>query len=141
MLGPKTNDLSQAGRVVLMELIGDKDEPAPRLSDASLTEKEVVFAYKQSLNILIKLLRLERVHGDYSAFNLLWHEGDIVMIDFPQMVSIEENPQALEILQQDLDSLCSSFRTMGLDKDPVQLFNYVVKEADVDPMLLAKKRF
>lgn len=141
MLGPKTTELSKAGRVVLMELIGDKDEPAPRLSDASLTEKEVEYAYERSLEILIELLRLERVHGDYSAFNLLWHEGDIVMIDFPQMVSIEENPQALEILQQDLDSLCSSFRAMGLDKNPEQLFSYVVKEANVDPMLLAKKRF
>ncbi len=141
MLGPKTTELAQAGRVVLMELIGNKDEPAPRLSDASLTEKEVEFAYERSLGILIELLRLERVHGDYSAFNLLWHEGDIVMIDFPQMVNIEENPQALEILRQDLQSLCSSFRNMGLDKDPDVLFDYVVKEADVDPMLLAKKRF
>jgi RIO kinase 1 len=53
--------------------------------------------------------RLGVVHGDLSAYNLLWWEGRVVLIDFPQSMD-REQPGARELLAQDAASLALSFR-------------------------------
>ena len=37
-------------------------------------------------------------HGDLSAYNLLVHEGRLVMIDLPQIVDLAANPQGPDFL-------------------------------------------
>lgn len=114
MVGPGPDDISQAGRVVLMTFIGDDNGPAPRLSDLRLDGEAARDAFAQSLSIMASLLRLGKVHGDYSSYNLLWWQGRLVVIDFPQMVNIQENRQAQALLERDVRSLCLSFRKQGI---------------------------
>ncbi len=128
-VGPSGEEIAQAGRVVLMELIGDEDGPAPQLSDVELSEEEAASAWQQSLELLAQLLALGKVHGDYSAYNLLWHDGRIVLIDLPQMVEMERNRHARELLKRDVKSLISSFRRHGIEADPDQVLHQVRQRA------------
>lgn len=118
---PVPEPLAQVGAVLLMEFIGDTEDyrPAPRLSDVDLTPEEAQHAFEQSLTFLIEMLKLGMVHGDYSAFNLLYWQEKIYVIDVPQMVNIKENKQYRELLKRDVVSLCKSFEVFGLKPDPV----------------------
>lgn len=55
-----------------------------------------------------------RVHGDYSTFNILWHNGKAVVIDFPQVLEFKHNPNARAFLERDIRSLCKSFQKQGV---------------------------
>lgn len=131
MIGPGPEACSQAGRVVLMEFIGDDEGAAPRLSDVRLRGEEAASAWQQSLDIMVQLLKLGKVHGDYSTYNLLWWQGRVVAIDFPQMVDISDNKDAWELLQRDVHSLCKSFRQHGIDEEPGLLLLNIKEQAGV----------
>ena len=117
-IGPGINDIARAGRVVLMQFIGDETVAAPRLSDARLNKEEAEEAFKQSVDNLIKIVRLGKVHSDYSAYNLLWWQGRVYVIDVPQIVELEKNRHAKELLERDVNSLCVSFHRHEIYKDP-----------------------
>lgn len=106
--------VAHAGNVILMGFIGDDEGPAPRLSEAGLSKEEAHGALEQAIHNLGLMLANGKVHGDYSTFNLLWWEGRAVVIDFPQMVEWDKNPQAGEILQRDVNGLCRTFAHLGL---------------------------
>ncbi|MEZ4630486.1 MAG: RIO1 family regulatory kinase/ATPase [Deinococcales bacterium] len=126
-LGPESTAYAEAGRVVLMEFIGDdiSDTPAPRLSDVRLNAQEAQRAFEQSFNLLQTLKKLGKVHGDFSAYNLLWHQNEVILIDFPQLCDIKENPEALRLLERDLKSLCQSFRRHGIETDDNTLWQRI----------------
>lgn len=130
LVGPGADDCAKAGRVVLMEFIGDEDAAAPRLSDVRLTPDEAQDAFAQSVTLLASLLKLGKVHGDYSAYNLLWWRGKVIVIDVPQMVDIAENSHAAELLARDVDSLCTSFRR-SVNIEPRQILLEVKRRAGV----------
>jgi RIO kinase 1 len=118
---PVPQPVARAGAVVLMSFIGDEAGPAPRLADVQLSRAEAEDAFQQSALIFTRMLELGRVHGDLSTYNLLWWQERVVVIDFPQVVLIKENPHAWELLERDAVSLCSSFSRFGLKPDPVHL--------------------
>lgn len=120
--------IALSGLAILMEYICDEDgSPAPRISDADLSRDEAQDAFEQSVKILEEILDLGRVHGDFSAFNLLWSKGTVYAIDFPQMIIADENPRHLEILERDIVSLCRSFRRKGASTDERALIERLVK--------------
>ena len=129
LIPPQTPDYGAAGNVVLMEYLGDRAAPAPRLSELRMTPSEAEEAWRQSFEILRHFARLGKVHGDYSTYNLLWYRERVVAIDFPQMVEAHESPRALELLRRDLESLCRSFRRLGVRQDPSDLWRGVVGRA------------
>jgi RIO kinase 1 len=103
------------GISLIMEFIGDEDgNPAPRISDLKLEKEEAEEAFQQSVENLKRIVRAGRVHGDYSTFNILWHEGQAVVIDFPQVMEFKNNPNAQAFLTRDVQSLCKSFRKQGI---------------------------
>lgn len=124
-VGPGINDIARAGRVVLMQFIGDETQAAPRLSDARLNRQEAEDAFRQSLENLVRIVRLGKVHSDYSAYNLLWWQGRVYVIDLPQMVILEKNRHALELLERDVNSLCVSFHRHEVYKDPAELLREI----------------
>ncbi len=110
-IGPSAKECAEAGSVVLMEFIGEGDQPAPRLSDVKLDGAEAQAALEQSVQILLALARMGLVHGDLSTYNLLWHEGQVVLIDVPQVIDVRSaQREAEELLARDVDSLLTSFR-------------------------------
>lgn len=116
-VGPGPSDLAEAGSVVLMDFVGDGDEPAPRLSDVRLAPDEAREAHAQSVGIASALARLGLVHGDLSTYNLLWHRGTVWLIDVPQMVELSVGREAQALLRRDAESLATSFRRLGIEVD------------------------
>src|SRR5436309_2682820 len=61
------------------------------------------------------------VHGDLSAFNILWWEGNVTIIDVPQAVDPRVNPNARDLLARDIDNVCRYFSRSGVQADPARL--------------------
>lgn len=108
---------AHAGKAIVMEFIGKGDEPAPRLSELRLPPRKAEDAFRQSVDALAAIVACGRVHGDFSTFNLLWWNERVVVIDLPQLIVIDENPDAAIFLQRDIDSLCATFARFGIEAD------------------------
>ena len=94
------------GHVLVMEFIGTSGWPAPRLHDASLSTDEMEAAYVQTCVALRAMFaRCKLVHCDFSEYNLLWFENEVVVIDVSQSVEWD-HPRATEFLRKD----CSNVR-------------------------------
>ena len=103
------------GLVLVMEFIGDENgNPALRISDLKMEKVEADEAFRQSVQNLKRIVQSGRVHGDYSTFNILWHNEEAVVIDFPQVIEIIKNPNADTFLRRDVYSLCKSFMKQGV---------------------------
>lgn len=125
--------IDHAGNVILMEFIGDADGPAPRLSEAGLSKTEAQDALDQAIRNLGLMLASGKVHGDYSTFNLLWWEGRVVVIDFPQVVEWDKNPNAMQILERDVNGLCRTFSHLGLHPKGSEVLRRVWQIAHANP--------
>nr|WP_246350910.1 RIO1 family regulatory kinase/ATPase [Deinobacterium chartae] len=128
---PEAVDL--AGRVILMQFIGDEDGPAPRVADADLSSEQAEAALEEAIEAMSRMLRAGRIHGDFSAFNLLWWQDHVVVIDFPQVVDAERHPRAEEFLERDARSLAMSFKRFGLNPEPGALLAEVRRRAREKP--------
>lgn len=103
---------------ILMEYIGnDDDGPAPPLANVRLSQGEARAAWAVVLHNIELMLACDRVHGDLSAFNILyWHETP-VLIDFPQAVDARFNEAALQLLERDIDRVATHFERLGVRVD------------------------
>jgi RIO kinase 1 len=114
------------GISLIMEFIGDEEgNPAPRISDLKMDSAEAEEAFQQSLENLQRIVKAGRVHGDYSTFNILWHEEKAVVIDFPQVIEFKNNPNANTFLARDIHSLCKSFRKQGIHADEANVLREI----------------
>jgi RIO kinase 1 len=110
--------IAVSGICIIMEFIGDENgEPAPRISDLKMEKEEAEEAFRQAVENLKLIVGSGRVHGDYSAFNILWHEEKAVVIDFPQVIEFRNNRNANAFLERDVHSLCRSFSRQGVRVD------------------------
>lgn len=128
LVGPESNLYAETVPAVLMTLIGSEDAPAPRLSDLRLSPTEAQSAWEQSVRGMAQLLRLGYVHGDYSAYNLLWWQEKVYIIDFPQLTT-QQNPNFSALLQRDAQSLSQSFRKHGIQCTPEETLQMVEEMA------------
>jgi RIO kinase 1 len=114
------------GLALVMDFIGDESgTPAPRISDLKMERDEAQEAFRQSVQNLKRIVGSGRVHGDYSAFNILWHDEEAVVIDFPQVIELNKNPNAVAYLERDVRSLCRSFIKQGVKADEEKLLREV----------------
>jgi RIO kinase 1 len=109
------------GAVILMEFVGDEDGPAPTLQRVRLERATARAVYEAILDTVARLLSVGRVHGDLSAFNILYHAGRPVVIDFSQAVDPQENRNAFELLVRDVTNVSEHFRKYGISDDPYRV--------------------
>lgn len=117
------------GDGMLMQLIGDERGAAPRLINARLTHAEVEQAFDQLLEELSLLTRASLVHADLSPFNVLWWQGRLWLIDFPQAVDLVNNPHGFDLLHHDVTTMCTWFTRQGITTDPEAIFASLLAEA------------
>ena len=118
--------IAVSGISLLMEFVGDADgTAAPRIADLKMEKTEAEKAFRQAVKNLKLIVKSGRVHGDYSAFNILWHEEKAIVIDFPQVIEFENNPNAMDLLERDVRSLCKSFRKQGIKTDEEKILKEV----------------
>ena len=100
-----------------MAFIGDGDRAAPRLSDVDLDLLTARRVWREVQNEIRTMLDAELVHGDLSAFNILWWRGRAVIIDFSQAVDAVVHPAARDLLRRDVDRTAEYFRGQGVRID------------------------
>ncbi len=104
------------GTELMLEFIGDPDgTAAPRLAQCRPDRRELADLFEQCVAAMHALARAGYAHGDLSAYNLLVHDGRLVMIDLPQVVDLVANPQGPEYLQRDCENICAWFARRGID--------------------------
>jgi RIO kinase 1 len=110
-----------SGSAILMEYIGDDRAPAPQLTGVTLPSGEVSPLFERILRNVEIFLACGLVHGDLSAFNILYWKGDVKIIDFPQSVEPHLNRDAFALLARDIDNVCQYFAPYGVRADPERL--------------------
>jgi RIO kinase 1 len=106
---------------ILMDYIGDLEMAAPTLNTVTLDSDEVIPLFDRVIRNIDLLLSNDRIHGDLSAYNILYWDGDITLIDFPQVVQPESNPAAWTIFLRDVTRVCQYFASQGLRRDARKL--------------------
>ena len=126
-----------SGNAILMEYIGDEQLAAPLLSEVRLERHEAWPLFEELIRNIELMLSLGLVHGDLSAYNVLYWDGDITLIDFPQVTDARTNPNARAIFDRDVQRLCEYFTRYGIQRNAGGLANALwgqfwrVAEADV----------
>lgn len=113
--------LKHAENVILMEYVGDEIMPAPTLSHITLERDEAHELFQRLLRNIELMLANQVVHGDLSAYNVLYWAGEIAIIDFPQVVDPRQNNQAADIFQRDVERICQYFARYGVASQPGRL--------------------
>jgi RIO kinase 1 len=121
------------GTELLLEFIGSADGTgAPRLAETRPGAAELARLWDQLVQALVALARDGLAHGDMSAYNLLVHEGRLVMIDLPQVVDVIANPRGSWFLDRDAENIGRWFTGHGLSgvrPEPGELSALLRREA------------
>jgi RIO kinase 1 len=120
-----------SGLELMLEFIGDPDgTAAPRLAQCRPSLAEASDLFDQCRDAMRVLARAGYAHGDLSAYNMLVHNGRLVLIDLPQVVDLVANPQGQEFLHRDCVNVCRWFTARGLDTAEYEhLFGDLMAEA------------
>lgn len=98
------------GNTILMEYIGDENGPAPLLRKVKIPDRDMDRAFRRTITNIRNMLGLNVVHGDLSAFNLLWWGGKAIIIDMAQAVDSRSNPNAELFFKRDMAILGRYFK-------------------------------
>ena len=99
---------------ILMGFVGDLAESAPALNSVRLDPDEAEPLFERVVHNIDLMLTHGRIHGDLSAYNILYWYGDITLIDFPQVVLPDANPAAWNIFLRDVTRTCQYFSAQGV---------------------------
>jgi RIO kinase 1 len=106
---------------ILMEYIGEERSAAPSLNTVRLDSDEVRPLFERLFYKIEIMLAHDLVHGDLSAYNILYWDGEIRLIDFPQVVTASRHPHAYPIFCRDIRRVCEYFARQGLRSDATRL--------------------
>lgn len=113
----------------LMAFVGDTERAAPRLSEVDLEPPVARRVWDELVDELALLVSADRVHGDLSAFNVLWWRERAVLIDFSQTVDIVTHPAAHELLVRDITTLGRYFARRGVVVEPGRILDRIGADA------------
>lgn len=99
---------------ILMTYVGDAEQVAPTLDSVVLSPDEAAPLFAFVVDQIDLMLSVDRVHGDLSAYNMLYWDGELTLIDFPQAVGPNKNPSAWMIFKRDVTRVCEYFARMGV---------------------------
>ncbi|MBZ0303705.1 MAG: hypothetical protein K8J31_28455 [Anaerolineae bacterium] len=116
--------LAVGDNAILMGYCGDEYMAAPTLNTVTLETSEAHRLFAEVLRNVELMLKHGLIHGDLSAYNLLYWEGQITLIDFPQVVDYRANSSAYNVLARDIERVCEYFAGQGVDRDPQALTDH-----------------
>ena len=99
---------------ILMSYYGDANLAAPPLSEVHLEPAEARDLFAEVVRNIELMLEHNLIHGDLSAYNILYWEGKITLIDFPQVTDSRTNTEAYAILLRDITRICEYFGRQGV---------------------------
>ncbi|XP_073534832.1 serine/threonine-protein kinase RIO1 isoform X1 [Phyllobates terribilis] len=112
--------------VLVMGFIGKNDTPAPLLKNVQLSDSKAREIYLDIIHYMRSMYQDARlVHADLSEFNILYHNGQVYIIDVSQSVE-HDHPHALEFLRKDCANMNDFFVKYGVAVMTVrELFEFV----------------
>lgn len=110
-----------AENAILMSYIGDAQQAAPTLHEIDLAPDEAEALFREVVRNIELMLEQDLIHGDLSAYNILYSAGSITLIDFPQVVNGQTNPKAYFVLERDIRRVCDYFSSQGVACDPAAI--------------------
>jgi RIO kinase 1 len=111
--------------VLVMELVGLVEERARRLAEVRVENPGTAFDVVREY--MRRLYDAGLVHGDLSEYNLIIHDGELVVIDLGQAVTVHHR-NADDFLRRDCRNVANFFSRQGLETSPDDLYEYVVGE-------------
>jgi RIO kinase 1 len=94
--------------ILIMEFIGDTELPAPELRMVKINKPAA--RYKKLISEIKKLYSKKGlVHGDFSEYNILVNNDELVIIDVGQAV-FHDHPIASDLLKQDIINISKYFK-------------------------------
>ena len=113
---------------LMMEFIGDADgTAAPRLAQERPDRRQAEQLFAQLREILLVVAEAGYAHADLSPYNILVHEGRLVLIDLPQAIDLVGNPHGFEFLRRDCVNVCTWFEARGMHADVDDLYNTLMR--------------
>jgi RIO kinase 1 len=116
------------GTELLMEFIGTGTAAAPRLAQSRDEPADLKPLLDQVIEAMHLFARAGFAHGDLSAYNLLVHDGRIVVIDLPQIVDAVSNPNGIGMLHRDCVNIADWFTRKRVEVDAERLFDELLAE-------------
>ncbi|SFR33222.1 serine/threonine-protein kinase Rio1 [Halogeometricum limi] len=114
--------------VLVMELVGLVEDRARRLAEVNVENPET--AYDVVREYMRRLHSAGLVHGDLSEYNMIIHDGELVIIDLGQAVTVH-HPNAEEFLRRDCRNVAKFFSRQGTETSADELYEFVTAvEAD-----------
>jgi len=105
--------------ILVMELIGSKDNPAPPLKEVELEHHEAIRVFAIIADYIGRLYNQAKlVHADLSEYNILYN-GEPVIIDMGQSVTLDHH-MARKFLERDVANIVRYFGKkygVGLEED------------------------
>ncbi|MER6510673.1 RIO1 family regulatory kinase/ATPase [Nonomuraea sp. NPDC001636] len=116
------------GTEILEEFVGTPDGyAAPRLAQVSDGLDDL---WEQLVAAMVTLAGEGLAHGDLSPYNLLVHQGRLVIIDLPQIVDVIAHPAGPSYLERDARNVATWFAAKGVAAaDPDALADLLRKES------------
>ena len=117
--------IGRVGNYLTQRFIGDGLEPAPQLRTVDLEDPETVLD-KILDDYLVMYRDVHYVHGDLSAYNILWWRDTPWIIDMPQACYVNpwsDMKQVESLLRRDIVNVLRYFKKYGISRDP----DYIVR--------------
>jgi RIO kinase 1 len=108
--------------VLVMEYIGTAAGRAKRLSEVEIENPRTAFEVVREY--MRRLYQAGLVHGDLSEYNVVFHEGQLVVIDLGQAMTVH-HPNHTDFLERDCENVAAFFARQGLDVSGDQLYDAV----------------
>jgi len=110
--------------VLVMEFIGSPEGmAAPRIVDVPIDDPAALYK-----DLVLQIGRMARdarlVHGDLSPYNVLFHDGRVVLIDVAQAVSAD-HPEARRLMERDIRNFSKFFGRLGFEVEPADFLEAV----------------
>lgn len=120
--------IAHSGNAILMAYIGDEWSAAPTLNEIRLDKPEAGQLFGRIMDNIQLMLTNHYIHGDLSAYNILYWEGKGYIIDFPQLVDARKNQNARLLLERDVQRVCQYFARCNVRSNPGQLAEHLWRE-------------
>ena len=118
--------ITKIKNILVMEYIGDEEQPAPALKDVHLDDPESMF--KTLIDFISTMYKKAGlVHSDMSAFNVLVYDKKPYLIDLGQGVLLE-HPQSYEFLKRDIHNIVSYFKKYKIKANEKQIYKNITKK-------------
>ena len=122
--------ITMKNNILVMALIGHGDYVAPQLKDVDLEPGDAKRIYEKIIEYISVLYnKADLVHADLSEFNILYDEGEPVIIDMGQSVTLD-HPMARKFLERDIANVTHYFQKKYAIGAPEEIWARLRKDRD-----------